>query len=82
LFEKYSKTVAIQRLFRLNHPYWLPAAYPAVQELFQARQAMNGLMIVLKLEKSRLAAKPQSQAARATGHETCLECAFRQGMMF
>lgn len=41
------KSLLVQHLFRLNQPFWIAEKYPEVQELFQARQALRNLTIVL-----------------------------------
>ncbi|MBD3402964.1 hypothetical protein GF420_08710 [candidate division GN15 bacterium] len=47
-FQQMGNTVVAQRFFRLKHPFWNVADYPALQELFQARQDLSGQVVVLK----------------------------------
>jgi hypothetical protein len=43
-----------QRTFKLNSPFWPVEMYPDVQELFQARQDMSELVVVLDYEEEEI----------------------------
>jgi hypothetical protein len=47
-FNNLGETLSVQRLFRLNRPFWPASDYVDVKALFQAKQAMEALAVVLK----------------------------------
>lgn len=47
-FQSFGTTVSVQRIFRLNRPYWLASDYAAVRKLFQTRQEFNAIALVLR----------------------------------
>ncbi len=51
-FVQMGATISVQRIFRLNRPYWQAADYAAVRKLFQTQQAFNGIALVLKRQKT------------------------------
>ncbi len=51
-FSKLGETLSVQRMFRLNRPYWPASEYANVRKLFQAQQAVNNIAVVLKKQKS------------------------------
>ncbi len=46
-FTNFGNTVSIQRFFTLKAPFWRLDQFPVVKELFQMRQDLNELIIVL-----------------------------------
>jgi hypothetical protein len=47
-FNNLGKTLSVQRLFRLNRPFWPTSDYATVKALFQTKQAMGALAVVLR----------------------------------
>jgi hypothetical protein len=47
-FQRVGKKLSVQKMFRLNRPFWPASDYTMVKELFQTQQAMEALAVVLK----------------------------------
>jgi hypothetical protein len=47
-FQLIGRKLSAQRMFRLNRPFWAASDYATVKELFQAKQALAALAVVLK----------------------------------
>jgi hypothetical protein len=52
-FQAYENTLSVQRLFRLNRPFWIAKDYPVVQELFQAKQVLDAMTVVLEKNETQ-----------------------------